>query len=282
MSNFITGYYNTAVSAAKNPDVLLVDSMLSAAPFLQHMAWTQANRQTQHIYREVADITGIDIIDFDSTLPRMEASFSLGHTHLTALGGILELGDDLTRQSGGADAVFQEQALLFAKEAGCKLEASYFTRILETAIGKDKAFQCIESKTPMPAVAVVTWQPGETCGLFSPIYSKVGERFFDMQKLSSGDIYLNKDGIAVRGAIIKICVGLLLANKRSYAALCNIPDDITPAKFAACMANVIDMASPTDNTTIIMPRSLKTRIASLYSQYGTSNSLMRFADNYEM
>jgi len=42
----------------------------------------------------------------------------------------------------------------------------------------------------MPAVAVVTWQPGETCGLFSTIYRKVGEHFFDMKKLSSGDIYL--------------------------------------------------------------------------------------------
>jgi len=171
MNEFMTGFYNVATSKGRNPDALLVDSMLSASPVLKHVEWTPANRETQHIFREVADVQGIEIIDFDAPLPAVKASFSLAQANLTPLGGLLQIGDDLARQVGGHEAYFKEQGLLFAKEAGCKLEASYFDRILKTAIEKGKAFEASDSDKPLPAVVVATWQPGETCALYSSIYS---------------------------------------------------------------------------------------------------------------
>ena len=121
INTMTSGFFAVATSKGMNPDTILVDSLTSQSPLLKHMQWSQANRTTQHVYREVDKIEGVDSFDLDSPMPDMQVSFNLNNVHLSAFGGRMELGEDSAKLMGSPDVFFREQSILLAREAGMKL-----------------------------------------------------------------------------------------------------------------------------------------------------------------
>lgn len=285
INTMTSGFFAVATSKGMNPDTILVDSLTSQSPLLKHMQWSQANRSIQHTYRDIATIEGVDTFELDGALPDMKVTFNLNNVNLTPFGGRMELGEDTARLMGNPDVFFREQSILLAREAGQKLEKSVFERIVATAIEKNKVF-CM-SETPSTTgvtIAVVSWNPYETCGLFSPRYDR-GE-FFELEKYHKGAVYPNRQGVNVFGAYAKFMAGLLLANPKSYAVLRNVPVDTEgkdfPKKFATAMADVIDAANPNENCTVIMPRAYKVKLAAAVSTHQTANTLLSFDPQFNL
>jgi hypothetical protein len=278
----ISGFYAVA-TAGTNPDMILVDNLTAFAPSLRHMQWTKANNAVNHSYREVAEIKGItDVYDFDSPIADLSVSFSLQKANLTPYAGKIELGSDAAKQIGNHENYFVEQAKFIARDLGMKLENSIFKRIVRTAVDTNRRWMMFDddlSETVQNTCAIVTWQGDETCGLFSPAYGKVdSDRLFELEKLSSGNLYMDSKNVPVFGSIFKVVLGILLANKRMYGIVTNIDTEHPDfAKdFPERMSEVMDEMLVNSNTMILMSNKLKTRIGNHYTTQKTGNTLVRF------
>ena len=283
-TRMVSGFYAVATSN-QNRDMVLIDALTSKSPLLERCQWSRANRVIAHVYREVDQLEGLDVYDFDGKLPDVKVSFKLGSANLLPIGGRLEVGEDTATLMGGADGFFREQSILLARNAGQKLEKAFFQKIVQTAQEKNRMYSYPNATTGV-TIAVVSWAALETCALFSPAFKKHNGDFFELDKYHKGAVYPNREGVNVFGAYVKTTVGLLLADKNAYAVLTNVPTNVEhkdfPKQFAAMMADVIDSANPNEHCTVIMPRAFKTKIASAVSHYGTGNALIRVDDKFEM
>ena len=281
----ISGAYEVAVSKGRNPDSILVDAMTAFSPILPKLEWTKSNRQTSHSFREVRKIDGVGRFDWDGIMPRIRADFSMGSENLTAIGGVIEVGRDFAQQTGGVDAYLKESAVLFARELGMQLENAFYYRIHEVAVAKHRRWSCNATGTSAGTLAVLTPTPSECCALFSPVYPRSDEpRFFELEKLSGGATYLDQQGRAVYGAMLKSAVGLLLANERLFATL----DGIDPSsanfdkKFPEMVSELLDEILINDKTIFVMNHKLKNRIANQFAAMTKANKLISFDDRFGM
>jgi hypothetical protein len=202
--------------------------------------------------------------------------------NLTPFAGGIEIGQDAAQQiGGGTDAYFIEQAKFISRDLGMKLEDSIFKRIVRTSIDTNRSYMLFDDvpEKPSETLAIVTWQSGEVCGLYSPAYGQVdGDRLFELEKLAGGHLYKNSKDVYVYGCYFKVVLGLLLANKRMYATVTNV--DTTETDFAKTfperMSDVMDEMLINGNTMIIMSSKLKTKIGNHYTTHATGNTLVKF------
>jgi len=191
---------------------------------------------------------------------------------------------------GGADSFFREQSILLAKEGGQRLERAFFEQIVKTAAVKNRLLSFTtaspEYAPGTTTIAVVTWNPYETCALYSPAFQKPDGDFWELDRYHKGTVYPNRDGKNVYGAYLKCMAGLLLANPKSYAVIRNVPLGTNtkdfPKTFASVMAELIEEANPNEKTTIIMPRHYKVRLAASTAQFGCANALLQYDAAFNM
>jgi hypothetical protein len=283
-NGIVSGFYDVLTSKGQNPDKVLIDNMTKFAPSLSKLQWTKANNTVHHTYREVTNVTGVtDVYDFDSPIPNLSVSFSLNHTNLTPFAGAIEIGQDTATQMGkGVDTFFIEQAVLIARDLGMKLERSIFERIVRTAVDTNRRWMMFDDDLTEAAkntLAIVTWEGGECCGLYSPAYGKVdSNKLFELEKFQNGALYQNAQRIPVYGCLFKVVLGLLFANKRMYSVVTNV--DTEHANFAKIfperMSEVMDDMLVGENTMILMSNRLKTKIGNQYTTNQSLNRLVQF------
>jgi hypothetical protein len=263
----------------------------SQAPMLDKMQWSKSNRPLAHVFREVTDMDGVGGFDIDGQMPDLKVSSQAGDAKLTPFGGRMEIGEDTARLMGGADAFFREQSVLLAKEGGMRLEKAFFEKIVTTATEKNRCFSYNPDVPPAAnpdttTVAVVTWSPYDTCALYSPAFQKTDGDFWELEKYYKGAVYPNRDGINVYGAYLKLAGGLLLANPKAYCVIRNVPLGMNtkdfPKNFVGIMADLIEEVTVNEQTTIIMARHYKVRLAAATAQFGTTNALLQYDTAFNM
>lgn len=208
-----------------------VDYLTEESPILERMKWEQASHGLWNVYDEVKGIEGADFVDMDAPLPKMSIDTALKKVDLGIMGGIIEVGEDKAQMMGGAAKYFAKNEAKFLRDAGSKTEKKIlYDNFRRYAIDNENCQNAGgASGDNLYSILCVHYTPGETTGLYSPDGFKNGA-MLDVQSVNNGALYLNKNGVLVKGIRYKGYFGMQLANPKSVSAIANVSKDHIPTE----------------------------------------------------
>ena len=288
MNEFKNSLYNVAVQIAglnkgskkaeqnAQGQLVLIDNYTMNAPILKGMPFQRSSHAYHHAYGDIVNVKGMQIIDFDSSLPLMSVDAQLNHVSLTPMGGEIQFGEDTMLQTHGSpEAYLSAKIPAILRGSGAALERSfYINNFLTTAINYGTAMSTNATvTTDNDTMVAITWTPDEMTGLHSLLpYEQENSygQLFRPEWANNKSRHKLQSGIYGYAATVKMLIGLLLANKKKISALVNITDTPSPNQLAA----LVNAAQGSNATRIYCSARLKTALAAKYAQTMQGNGLV--------
>jgi hypothetical protein len=201
-----------------------VDYITENSPIINSIPYYPTTHGLRHAYEVLESITGGNFVNMDDQLPTVSTQSRLDWKELSILGGQIEVGEDKAKQLGGAAKYFASKMPNVYRQTSMDAEMQLIYNLITPFAQKNKK---LVSSTSSPSgnnyysILVVRWQEEEFCGLFDPKGFAKGT-MFDFLPFNGGNVYKNKDDVAVYGARFKSYLGFLLANSRNVAGIVNI------------------------------------------------------------
>lgn len=247
----------------------LVDSLLEEAPFLAALPMEQSSHGLQHVYEELIAADSAQAVDMDEALPEVDASSRLMQTDLRVLGAIMTVGEDKAKKYGSAAAYFNQKSPIILKQTGASMErALLYNTFRAYAIANHLAadprlISAGGAASKNYSIIAVHFSSGEVTGLYDAEGFGSGKAF-DIKALSGGQVYLNKNGVAVYGTRLKTYFGTQLANPRYVSSIVNIEDADGKRPTAMMLDGVIEACrGRPENTLLIMHPRVKAMLQDL-------------------
>lgn len=220
-------------------DLALIEALTEQTPILNEMPMIPSNRGQQHLFREVQAITGGDVVTTLGTRTSCKTVRQLQALNLNIVGGEIVENIDIVDQLGGWMTYLEREMSPIMRETGASLEASIiYNNLRAAAITNGKYSKAGGSNNTNDSIVAVTWNPGETCGVYDPAFSD-GNNLFKWRPLYGGGIGTNySTGVKEYGTIFDTTIGVMLGNSRQVAAVTNI--DVTNATVKLPTAAMMD------------------------------------------
>ena len=204
----------------------LVDAITEESPILAMIPMAPASNGIQHVYEELKDVTGAQVVDLDSELPLIDANGDLKYKDLSVLGGSMSVGEDKASKFGGAAKYFNDKLPPILIDTGANVEKSFIASVY--AFAKASGKQVLAGSTTADinfSIIALKWRTGETSGLYDATGFGNG-KIFDMKALNGGALMDIDDGngntIPGYKMRIKNYLGWMLTNGRNVGTIRNI------------------------------------------------------------
>jgi hypothetical protein len=229
--------YNTfrevAIARARK-QTKVIDKLTEDAPALATLPMAPSTHGLMNVYEEILSATGPQIVDLDTALGTIDASSELKQISLSAIGGIIEVGEDKARQFGGPRQYTAAKMPAILRRAGMDIEASmFYNNFRAYAAANSKLVDVGGTDSYNYTILCSKFVEGENTGLYDPAGLGNGKAF-DFEWLCNGGLYKNSSSILVYGLRMKTYFGLQLANYLNIAGLVNVDlraDDSTPTGY---------------------------------------------------
>ena len=223
----ITNSLREVAIELKGDQVPFIDALLEDAPILASIPMEETNRGFQHIYEELKNGEGGQVIAIDGSLPSVNSTTTLKTKDLSVIAGEISVGEDTAKRFGGAGAYFGKKMPSILRQTGMDTEESIIydnLRPYAKANGNEIDAGGTTANS-MYSMVAVRWEPSETTGLYDPDGFGDG-RVFDIEPMYNGALCEVKlDGTnAVPGykQRMKAYFGIQLAKPRNVASIVNI------------------------------------------------------------
>jgi hypothetical protein len=261
----------------------LVDNLLEDASMLATAPFKASTHDIANVYEELIDVTGAQNINMDGELTQISRSTKLKTQDLTALGGIMTVGQDKATRMGGAVPYFNNQLPDILKATGQNVDHSLIYDITRKAAIDNGNVTSIggSAANVQNSIVVVKWSRQNT-GLFSEKMMGNG-MVFGMEGLSGGQLHQvkNADGNDIPGyaMMIKTYLGFQMADTRGVSALVNIDATHKPTTLQIDELLTEARASGGDTALYMHPRVYNAYIKQLLSDNGVNNTTMNGANS---
>ncbi len=218
----LTNTFREVAIANAAKQAIIIDNVTEDAPCLRSLPMQAATHGLWNVYEEVISATGPNLVDLDSALGAIDASSELKQVNLSAIAGLIEVGEDKARQFGGAERYVETKMPAVLRKAGADVENSmFYNNFRAYAAAHGKLVDAGGTGSANYSMLCIKFADGENTGLYSP--NGLGRGIaFDLQWLGGGTLYKNSSGIAVYGMRIKSYFGIQLANPKTIAGIVNI------------------------------------------------------------
>ncbi len=204
----------------------LIDAITEESPILAMMPMAPASNGIQHVYEELKDVTGAQVVDLDSELLHIDMNGDRRYKDLSVLGGKMSVGEDKALKLGGPAKYFNSKLPTILTDTGANVEKSWIASVY--AFAKSVGNQTLAGSTTADinfSIIALKWRAGETQGLYDPTGLGNG-KIFDMKALSGGQLIDIDDGsgntIPGYSMRIKNYLGFQLTNGRNVGTIRNI------------------------------------------------------------
>lgn len=219
-----------------------VDALTEEAPVLGSIPFEKATHELWNVAPVITSIKGGGVVDANAPLPMMSVGRGLKRVDLQVIGGEVFVPQDAALAMGGRAAYFAKNEPLLMKQLGMDVDVSIIYNMLrQYAIDNGKYTKVGGTANANYSVIAVNWEPGNVCGLYSPLMFKK-DTFFQEEALYGGALMKNGDGVAGYGMQYKSYMGVQLLNPKRVSALVNIDATHKPTAMqvddflAACRA----------------------------------------------
>lgn len=244
-------------NANTQPDI--IDNLTEDSPILADMQMQPSSNGMLHLAEKITRIVGGNLIDPDGVRPSMLCETALEQQQLSVLGGIMKKGRDTVDLLGGPGKYFGSKMPSVLRYTGNDVERSiYHNSLVPFAFANDKLISAGGSSTELEYLLVVTWQPGELCGLAHPDFVGGGANFLEVNPLNGGNYYEDpaSPGSMVYGQDARSFLGLNLGNARYISGIVNIDLTLVDGVYTAAptvgmLCDVIDAARPVSGRSFI-------------------------------
>jgi hypothetical protein len=292
MDEFKNSFYRVAVDIANLQEktsggqLAIIDNFTMNAPILKGIPFQKSSHPLHHVFGDVVDVQGMQIIDFDAPLPTMRVETQLGQVNLTPFGGNFKFGEDVMLQTyGDPKRYLMSKMPAIMRESGARLERSFYVNnFLPTAIKNGTALSAKSDPVATDkygSMVAVTWIPSEMTGLHSPLPYGAGSEFgqlFKPEWVNGGNRHDIGGDVIGYAASVKMLVGISLINKRKIAALLNIAEVPT----ANQLVELVTAAEYSGSTRIYCPERQKNAIAAKFAQSNQGNGLVSVSGEGEV
>ncbi|EPR44576.1 hypothetical protein dsx2_1535 [Desulfovibrio sp. X2] len=222
-----------------------VDALTEKAPILDALPFEEASHGLWNAYEDVSRVTGAGFVDLNAPLPLVSADADLKKVDLSIMGGEIEVPEDKARMFGGKEQYFTKKMDAILRASGMSAEKKIlYDNFRAFALDQGRVMSAGAESDDGYSILAVRFEPGVTCGLYSPEGFKRGS-LLDVQPLNNGGLYKNAQGVLVYGMRLKGYFGIQIADPRTVAAIVNINPDHVPT--AAQVDDLLAMVRA-DNT----------------------------------
>lgn len=292
IESFRNNWYDIAVSAASayagnnaGAQRAMITSLLENTPILASIPMEQASHVDYNMYDRIMAADVIGLIEFDSPLPVVNSQLQLETTFLSMLGARIMAPQDKAKRMGGPEKLIAQKLPPIFQATGMSSERSiYYNSLIASAhkFGNVISASSSPSGNELAPIVAVTWMPGQTTGLVSPLPYDISRSeagmTFQTEWYNGGNMFLDPDeGINTYGVSIKGMMGMQIANENTVAAIVNIPKTIDVNTFTEYLSEMLEMCRANGNTRIYMSRSLYSAIRVAYSYVNSGSVLISVA-----
>lgn len=216
--------------AQKRPE--LVDYLTKRAPILDCLKWIPASHGLWNVEEVLNGLEGAGFVDLDASLPTMKATTKLQTTYVSAMGGVMEVGEDKAAQFGGAAQYFARREEAVLRQAGMDTEKALFTDWWRKAALKSQGTftKCGGAGNALSTIVVCRFDRENNIGIYDPTGFNSG-RLLEVTPINGGNKYFLKSKVGVLGYGVeyKGRFGWQIVNpKYAVHALVNIDGDHLP------------------------------------------------------
>ena len=267
-------------AAIKNQvtDGELVDNLLEDAAMLASAPFKPSTHDIANVYEELISVTGAQNVNLDGELTQVFRDTKLKTQDLTAIGGIISVGQDKATRMGGAVPYFADQMPDILKATGQGVDHSLIYDVTrKAAIDNGNAVSLAGSAANVQnSIVVVKWSRQNT-GLFSEKMMGTGMAF-GMEGLNDGKLHMidTADNKKIPGfaMILKSFLGFQMADTRGVSALVNIDATHKPTTLQIDEMLTSARASGGDTAIYCHPSVYNAYLKQLLSDNGINNTTM--------
>lgn len=294
--SFQNNWYDIATSAAgyagnnANSQRAMITTMLEKSPILTSIPVEISTHANHNVYDEIVAADVIGLIEKDAPLPVVDSQLQLQMSFLSMLGARIMAPEDKSRDMGGPEKLIASKLPPIFQATGMSAERSiYYNSLLASAYKFGNIISASDTPTgnDLASIVAVTWMPGQTTGLVSPLGYDITRSdagmIFQTTWYNGGNMFLDPvEHINTYGVSIKGMFGMQIANKNSIAAIVNIPRTIDPVKMTPMLVEMLEKCRADSSTRIYMSRSLYSGLRPAYSRAVDHDSLIYVNADAEM
>ncbi len=121
----------------------MVNDLIEKAPILAEAKWIPTTHGLWNVAEKVDDITGPGFVPLNSPLPLVGTSSNLVQTHVSILGGEMEVSKDVSDAHGGAREYFEKKQGAVLAKAGMDTEVTlYYDNWQRAALDSKNVIDC--------------------------------------------------------------------------------------------------------------------------------------------
>ncbi|EPR36248.1 hypothetical protein dsat_1776 [Alkalidesulfovibrio alkalitolerans DSM 16529] len=205
-----------------------VDALTEKAPILDALPFDEASHGLWNAYEDLSNIQGAGFVEMNAPLPVIAADADLKKVDLAIMGGEIEVPEDKARMFGGKEQYFSKKMDAILRASGMAAEKKIiYDNFRAFALDHGAALSAGAETDACYSILAVRFEPGVTCGLYSPEGFKRGS-LLDSLPINGGALYKNAQGVLVFGMRVKGYFGIQIADPRTVAAIVNINADNVP------------------------------------------------------
>ncbi len=244
-----------AEHAKKQPG--MVDSLTEKAPILDDVKWTAATHGGWNTAEVVSGIEGPGFVEGNAPFPQMTVDTDLVQTHVSIMGGELEVPVTKSNKMGGPAEYFSRRQDKLLKQAGMDTESRlYYDYWLLAAVNAGNVVDmggtaASGENTGLSSIIITRYDEDSNVGIYNPTQFDSG-RLLKVTPLNGGGQYhlRSMPGVVGHGVTYHGEFGWqLLDAKRTVAAIINIS--------ASALPDLLDMAKA---LTMVRATAADTRI----------------------
>lgn len=246
----------SAELANKQPG--MVDSVTEDAPVLAECKWTAATHGMWNAAEVVSDITGPGFVEANAPLPTMSVDSDIVQTHVSIMGGEVEVSVTTAARFGGPEKYFSKRQDALLKQAGMDTESRlYYNYFLKAALACGNVVDAggvagADAETGLSSLVFVRFDQDANVGIYDPAQFDSG-RLLKIDPINGGNKYhmRSKPGVLGYGVSYMGRFGWqLLSPEKTVAAVVNISEAKRPS--VEMLAKAINMVRGTPKNTRIL------------------------------
>jgi hypothetical protein len=205
-----------------------VESITEKAPILDTIKFEPSSHGLWNAYEEATRVEGAAFVEMNAPLPVVTADTELKKLDLSIMGGEMEVPEDKCQMFGGPAGYFSRKMDIILRASGMSAEQRIlYANFRQYALDKGRVLSAGAESNNCYSILAVRFEPGVTCGLYSPQGFKNGA-MLDVKPINGGNLYKNDKGVLVYGQRLKGYFGIQIADVRTVAAIVNINAEKVP------------------------------------------------------
>ncbi|MBT7082064.1 MAG: hypothetical protein HN929_11490 [Chloroflexi bacterium] len=236
--------------AKKQPN--MADEITENAPIVERLRWKPSTHDFWNMAEHLTDIDGATFVKANAPLPFMNVSSELEKIDMAIMGGVMEVGEDTSKQFGSAENYFAGKIPSLLKKAGMDTEKEfYYNNWMAKAIDDGNVFKAGATSGLCYSMIVIRFDPDVNIGLFNPKGFKQGS-LLNKDAINGGSRYhlRSKAGVLGFGMTLKGYFGWQNISKRTVATIVNIQEGSLPTSLQ--IDDAIAKVRGTDRDTMIL------------------------------